>query len=141
MNKRGNIGTWLLFFIALILVGVALFSFSTFENGLSARKLYFSVLINQIDFATAYNEYIFNEIAREAFVGTDDFDEEKFREEFERVAKERDLNDGIADNLFEKIEKGDYLVNDREIVVRGVVVRAETSANYLKREFDLKREF
>ena len=144
MNKKGHVGTLLLFFGALVLVAAALFSFVSFKNDFDYRADELVILSNQIDFAQKYIEYVFEDMVDKTLANIDDnFDEDVFRANFERIAKERNLNDGVADDFYAKIERGEYEVDleENKIVIEDVKISAEAGENEISREFGLVFEF
>jgi hypothetical protein len=143
MNKRGHVGTLLLFFGALVLVGVALFSFVSFNNDVKSISGDIDIVVNQINFAYRFNEIVFDEMADEAFgMSEGELEFEKvFRENFEGIARERKLNDGVTDIVFDRIESGKYEVDSEKVVILDIGVRASIKGYKMEREFDLERKF
>jgi len=136
MNKRGHIPTILLFVVAIVVCGFALFSFVSFDRSFDDSSDAFSVMMGKVDFI---QEYI---MMRAGFIGTlaiqsgDDFEGE-----FQRLAVENDFDFEDADVFFKKIEDGDFsFVNvegEYSLEIRDLVIEVEVDGNVVKRKFDV----
>jgi hypothetical protein len=143
-NKRGHIATTLLFFGALVLVAVTLFSFVSFSDDIDDVGKEFEDL-SKAGFSEDYVRYLFDDMVKKAnedidldpSVENENFEDE-FMKSFEKIALERNLDDGISDVLFDKIEKGEYDVNLERVEIKGLEFVIEAGNHVVRRKVDLK---
>ncbi len=146
LNKKGNIATTLMFFGTLVLVVVALFSFSSFGKKFENDGNKIENAVKEYEFRQKFIPAVFDNMVDEAVVrarSEADF-EKAFNESFKKVA-ERRRNPEIS-NLFGRIingeysfvkEEGKYIVGMKDIFV---VFEDESRKNVFKKKIDLRRE-
>tara|TARA_Y100000310_G_scaffold83835_1_gene80473 strand:- start:521 stop:991 length:471 start_codon:yes stop_codon:yes gene_type:complete len=145
LNKKGHIGTMMMFFGALILVGVALFSFATFSDGTENEKTNLNNLVSEFEFKQKYIVIVFEDMVEEAI--TEAKGKTNFEEEFEISLKqiaERRRNPEIS-NLFGKIINEPLEINGLDgnyfLIVEGVFAEFEKGESNIRREINFEIEF
>ena len=146
MNKRGHIPTIMLFFGALILVIVTLFSFTNVKNELGGESEDFNILVQEIDFKKKYISAVFEKIVEEAVESTDKLKfEESFSVTFEKISDRRDPKDGSFGNFFGRIRNEKYTINKENgiytLTIEDVFVSSNVEKNEMKRTFPLSIRF
>jgi hypothetical protein len=149
MNKRGQLAIFMIFLAALVLSGMALFSFFSFGSGFSGNSKAISELISEIEFSEKYVSNMAELIGEEAvaeFKGK----EGDLKEIFVRVAEERDLRNGGVGiesfgNFFGKVRNGDFVfaVEGEEFVLKidGLFAQASRGKSEIIRKFDIEKRF
>lgn len=148
LNRKGHIGTMLMFFGALVLVVTALFTFSSYSDKMEVVEGTFRELSAEfrIDekLVQGYLKDMVNDGIREVNnAGADDF-EEAFNVSLKKSSEEL-RGKGLDTNLFGKIINGNYFFNDLEgsyeLELKDVFARVEEENNEIRRVFDLSVKF
>ena len=131
-NRRGQTAMILLFLVALVLIGMALFSFFGFDSNFGENSEDLSLIISEIDFAEKYV------MKKAEVIGAKVIKESR---DFAEIAKSEDYGIGFSGNFFDRDVKfeqdgGNYVLEmvDMEII-------SEKGENSIKRSFDLKIVF
>lgn len=141
MNKRGDLPTVLLFFVSITLMGIALFSFISFNDRFATDSQGRDTMLNSIRF---FEKYLIEEsriIGRESMQNGNSDLKEKFRE----LAEKRDLRIVETREYFDKIKNGDFsfkLEGDKYVLeIRDLSLKAESGSNSFERKLDIRLEF
>jgi len=145
LNKRGHIGTMMMFFGALILVGVALFSFVTFSDGTENEKINLNNLVSEFEFKQKYVVIVFEDMVEEAITeakGKTNFEEE-FEISLKQIAERRRAPE--ISNLFGKIINEPLELNEINgnyfLIVEGVFAEFEKEESNIRRKINFEIEF
>ena len=147
LNRRGHLGTMLMVFGALILVGAALYGFATFNDKSGGAEEDLTKLIFGFDFNKRYIENSFKIMVRISAgeVGEGDF-EKLFCEKVKEKAKSKRVLWKEKTNFFGKVEEEKCELIDLgdgkfKYEVKDIFVESKVGSNKLKKEFDLSLGF
>ncbi len=145
LNKKGQLEAMIMFFGTLVLVGMVLFSFATFNDGAKIENKNLENLISEYQFKQKYTQIVFRDMVEEAIIfanESDDFENE-FKIGLKKFAKKR-RNPEIS-NLFAKIINEPLKLNKGEgiysLIVEEVFVEFEKGKNSIERKFNLEIKF
>ena len=132
MNRKGQTAMILLFLVALVLIGLALFSFFGFDSSFGKNSKDLSLIISEIDFAEKYV------VKKAEIIGAKAIKEGR---NFGEIAQSEDYNLDFTGNFFNgehrfEQENGEYVFEMGDIWVI-----SEKGENSIKRTFDLKIVF
>jgi len=141
MNRRGDLPTLMILVIAVLLSGMALFTFITFGGDFSKKSSEFSVLVMTSEFVDDYVIAQAGSIANEVIdSGSDDLEGK-----FKSVAKERDLNLEITGNFFAQVRNSKFsFIRNAEgylLDIDGLFVKAKSGDSEIVSNFDLAMQF
>ena len=146
MNRRGDIPTFLLFIVALVLSVLALFSFVSFNGRFASDSDERNIILSNIDF---YEKYVIGQsevIGREiisngGLVLTDEGLKEKFKEETEK------RNFGILglENYYGKVKRGEFNFFGEggkfKFEMKNLSLESSRGADMFRRNIDIEIEF
>ena len=153
MNRKGNFPLMLLFFVALMLVSLALFSFASFGSKVGDSSKEFIYVINELELKETYILSDSKLISYETVncVGCVETD---LKKKFQEVNKIIDDNFGYSlpegryvgvGNFFGKIRSGDFEFRkdgvDYILEIERIFVKASRGENLIIRDFNLKMWF
>jgi hypothetical protein len=147
LNRRGHLATTMMFFITLILIVSALFSFSNFNSEVGEKQEVLNNLIFEFNFRQKFVPIVFGEMIGEAIeqAERDGNFEEVFESSLKEIAERR--RDPEISNLFaELIEKEinlEKLDDENEkyrLLVKDVFVKFSEGKNEMNEEFNLVAE-
>ena len=114
LSRRGHAGTVLLVFVALILIGVALYTFVTFKNTISVDASALQKLSNDVAYSRVFVRGAFEISARDAHLTAlrdgASF-EPAFRARMTQLAEQQRETWKNKTNLFGELSTGDYTIS------------------------------
>lgn len=141
INKRGHLPTILVFVVALVLCTSALLAFVSFGNNFGHLSKELADTTTEADFSEKYIISSAAAIAEEsAKVGSG-----QTKQEFMRIANERDLRLEAEGNFFGKIRAGEFEFdkqgNEYVLKIDGLFVQSQRGENKIKRNFNVLMRF
>lgn len=144
MNKKGDLPTTLLVIITIALIGIAIMSFITFDNGFEDKSKGISEMINEVDFNYNYI-YAKSSVMGQEAINCKDCSSIDLTGKFTEIAKKRDYGFIGGKNLFSEINKGNFGFEKKNgyltLEIRNLNVMSERGNSNISRSFDLKIEF
>lgn len=155
MNRKGHIGTILMVFGALLLVGVALYSFYGFKNDITSLDADFrGISIESRDMRNIIFNYM-KTIVQESIVQSKESNvfEETFKNKLKEISKSAMEKESFTKSdenirkMFDKISRGDFTLEHFEgsyvLSVKDLSysINTENSVNSINYNFDIVSKF
>jgi len=145
-KKRAQVPTILIFLVAIVLAGFALFALLTFNKSFTSQSQPLSEMMQEIDFNKQYVlaqiSVILNETESSCFSCSAD----EFKSRFQSVTQTKEsrfLYEG-AGNFYGRIRAGDFTITKTgettTITIEQVFVQSQRRDNKIKRFFDINIE-
>jgi hypothetical protein len=149
LNRKGHLGTMLMVFGALVLVGAATYGFSTFSNKSDKIENEIKLIISEYNFYESYVRKSFNLMVK---LSIDEAKKENkefklaFCEKIKEKAREKRDEWKERTNLFGKVEEENCELVDigsgkYKYLVEDVFVWRKVGENEIRNVFDLSSEF
>jgi hypothetical protein len=143
LNKKGDIALTLLVFVVLVAIGAIIFGFLGFDSNIQKKVEDLRKPIEQIAFNQQYVIAQAELIGKESIkIGGD------IKQNFIRLAAQKDFGLENFGNFFRKIREGDFefYIKDAEqgvyyLEINRIFVVSRVGTNEVERNFDIEIEF
>lgn len=135
INKRGQMGLFLLPFITILLIGITLFAFAISDRNFGSKSLENYILVNNLEFRY---DYVLSEAK---IIAGKSIEENGTKEDFMTTADLRDLKSNSVGNFYGKIRNEDFVFvsegGEYKLEIKDLFVKSEVGESKLTRGFDI----
>ncbi len=145
MNRKGDLPTFMLFLVALILSVSALFSFVSFDDSFNENSDERNQILEEISF---YEKYVVEDvkiISNNVIEQRKVIEQSKLKEIFQEEFKKRNYKISGLENYYGKILRGEFEFHRNEnkywFEINDIGLRRDSGASFIERKVNFRIDF